>query len=335
MKTPAHTLKTMSIGGATYDLFVHTDHSVVHELDGKPAFTLPLGTKTRVKSVQGQSGGGACNTATGLARLGFQAHFCGVLGSDQWGQELMVAMEKEKVCRDYVTIVENETTSFSILLMANTGERVTLYEPGTNAHLDDVTFDREAAAQMDWIILNHLNRESCEIQDDVVNMLVEIDGPGLTWNPGGCQIEKGLHEHQNQQLLAHTTILLVNTDEAMRLTGVTTMDEALYRLSAAGPRIVCITDGAKGAYATDGEQKYFCPSLPCDVVDTTGAGDAFGTGFTWAIATGQDLPTALKAGTINAKSVVSAIGAQAGLLTHTEMQSQIAQNPLVVDVTPL
>lgn len=326
---------TMSIGGATYDLFVHTDHSVVHELDGKPAFTLPLGTKMRVKSVQGQSGGGACNTATGLARLGASAHFCGIVGSDQWGQDLLSGMKKEGVCTDHVTVVENESSSFSILLMANTGERVTLYEPGANAHLDDVTFAREEAATMDWIFLNHLNRESCEIQDDVIDMLIAIKGPSLTWNPGGCQIERGMKEKQNQQLLAHTTVLLVNRHEAMAFTGVETLDEAIYRLSAAGPRIVCVTDGDKGAYATDGEQRYFCPSLPCDVVDTTGAGDAFGTGFTWAVMTGKTLPVALQAGTINAKSVVSAIGAQPGLLTHTEMHTALAQTTLDVDIVSL
>lgn len=329
------TIKTMSIGGATFDLFVKTDHSIVHELDGKPAFTLPLGTKMRVQSVEGLCGGGALNTSVGLSRLGCSAHFCGVIGSDQWGQTLLENMRKEKVSPDFATIVDKETTSFSILLTANTGERVTLYEPGTNTLLDDVTFARDAAAEMDWIVLNHLNRESCDIQDDVVNLLVEINGPGLTWNPGGCQIERGLHEKQNQQLLAHTTILLVNTEEAMKFAGVTTMDEALYRLSAAGPRFVCITDGAKGSYATDGESKYFCPSLPCEVIDTTGAGDAFGTGFTWAIATGKNLPTALQAGTINAKSVVCAIGAQTGLLTHTEMQSNLKTAKLDVEVTSL
>lgn len=329
------TLKTMSIGGATFDLFVHTDHSVVHEMNGMPAFTLPLGTKIRVQGIEGQPGGGACNTSTGLSRLGCSAYFCGIMGSDQWGQNLLAAMKKQDVNTDYATIVDGETSSFSILLVASNGERVTLYEPGTNTHLDKVTFAREAAATMDWIVLNHLNRESCEIEDDVVEMLTTIQGPGLTWNPGGCQIERGLHEKQNEQLLAHTTILLVNTSEAMQLTGVSTMDEALYRLSAAGPRFVCITDGANGSYATDGEMKFFCPALPCDLVDTTGAGDAFGTGFTWAIASGRDLPTALKAGTINAKSVVSAIGAQPGLLTHTEMQSQIDQSSLQVDVTAL
>ena len=52
----------MSVGGATFDLFVHADHSVVHDIEGKQAFTLPLGTKIRVQSIEGLSGGGACNT---------------------------------------------------------------------------------------------------------------------------------------------------------------------------------------------------------------------------------------------------------------------------------
>jgi sugar/nucleoside kinase (ribokinase family) len=70
-------------------------------------------------------------------------------------------------------------------------------------------------------------------------------------------------------------------------------------------------------------------------VDATGAGDAFGTGFTWAMLMSSALPIALQAGTINATSVLAKIGAQAGLLTHTEMQKRLKDSPLTVDVQAL
>jgi sugar/nucleoside kinase (ribokinase family) len=67
-----------------------------------------------------------------------------------------------------------------------------------------------------------------------------------------------------------------------------------------------------------------------DVVDTTGAGDAFGTAAAWAIAEGQSLPIALVAGTLNAASVVGKIGAQAGLLTEKQLRDQLKNPPLSV-----
>ncbi|TSC98729.1 MAG: hypothetical protein Greene101449_862, partial [Candidatus Peregrinibacteria bacterium Greene1014_49] len=65
-------------------------------------------------------------------------------------------------------------------------------------------------------------------------------------------------------------------------------------------------------------------------IDTTGAGDAFTTGVTWALLTGLTLPDALIAGTINSGSVVGAIGAQAGLLTDIEMRARMKSTSLSV-----
>jgi sugar/nucleoside kinase (ribokinase family) len=108
----------------------------------------------------------------------------------------------------------------------------------------------------------------------------------------------------------------------------------MHTLIEAGARVVCVTDGPHGAVATDGEALYSCPSLPCIVTDSTGAGDAFGTAMTWALLRGKDLPTALKAGTINATSVVGSVGAQKGLLTETQIQTELSRTDIHVAVEP-
>jgi sugar/nucleoside kinase (ribokinase family) len=85
--------------------------------------------------------------------------------------------------------------------------------------------------------------------------------------------------------------------------------------------------------ATDGQKIYRCVSnSSATIVDTTGAGDAFGTGVTWARIQGMTLPEMLRAGTINATSVLGSFGAQKTLLTDTEMHIRIGQNPLPVEV---
>lgn len=74
---------------------------------------------------------------------------------------------------------------------------------------------------------------------------------------------------------------------------------------------------------------FHCPTQAnAKVVEVTGAGDAFGTGVTWALATGKTLSESLIAGTLNATSVVGSIGAQAGLLTQREMEDQLRTNTL-------
>lgn len=325
--------RTISIGGATYDIFVRLDRSTVEACCGENAITLPLGDKIRVQDVIETCGGGASNTSVGLSRLGCESGFCGVVGDDQWGEKLRLNLEKEGVDTSCVTIVENEVSSFSIILSASSGERVILYDPGTNGHLHDATFDRERAGEMDWVYLNHIQEQSCVIEDDIISLLAREGGPSLTWNPGGCQIDLGIEAPQNRKLLAHTDLLQLNQREALTFTKTNTVGDAVKILLEKGVQNVLVTDGKNGTIASDGKELYHCPIVEDnEVTDTTGAGDAFGTGATWALLTGNTLPEALRAGTMNAASVVSAIGAQAGLLTETEMRSRLKETKLTVDV---
>jgi sugar/nucleoside kinase (ribokinase family) len=328
--------RTLSIGGATYDLFVRAAKNHVKEgADGKE-LRLPVGGKIRVESVIETCGGGAANTSVGLRRLGFDAGFCGVIGSDQWGEALQRNFTKEGVDMSCVTLVQDEMTSFSVILSAGSGDRVIFYNSGTNTHLRDSTFDKAAAFDSNWIFLNHLSEESCIIEDDLLEILRSPKSPGLSWNPGRCHLERGMDHAASKALLDETDLLLLNKEEALTLTKETSIDAAFRHLFETKVRYVCITDASNGSYACDGRQIFHCPvDSSAPMVDTTGAGDAFGTGATWALLCGKTLPEMLLSGTINATSVLGAFGAQAALLTDTEMLSRLTSSALRVSVQPL
>ncbi|TSC78684.1 MAG: pfkB family carbohydrate kinase [Candidatus Peregrinibacteria bacterium Gr01-1014_25] len=326
--------RTLSIGGATFDLFVRCGHRILQEQGGQRSFLLPLGAKVPVDGIIGGCGGGAANTAVGFARLGCDPCVSSVVADDEWGGALLHTLQKEGVRTDCITVVEEETTSFSIIFTTDDGERVIVYDAGTNQHLHDVTFDRERLKDVDWVYLNHLHERSCVIADDLVAALGAAGAPRMTWNPGGSQIRAGMNDAMNRALLGCTSLLLLNKEEALAFTGANTIDDALRAVIAAGVRVACVTDGKHGAVATDGKTLYRCPIAPATPVDATGAGDAFGTGCSWALLTGHDLPTALQAGSINAASVVGVLGAQAGLLTDTEMRARLTDLHLAVDAAP-
>lgn len=330
-------LKTMSIGGATYDLFVRAAHDLVQAEHKKSSIlALPLGEKIRVQDVIETCGGGACNTAVGFARLGMDACVSCVLGSDQWGDALLKNFKTEHVHTDCATIVDGEHSSFSIILSASSGERVILYDPGTNEHLHDATFDRETALRMDWIYLNHIQEGSCVIQDDIIDMLTTNESLRMTWNPGGCQLDMGIHEKHMRTLLQHTTLLLLNEEEACRFTKTNSITDAMPMLLHAGPRFICISQGGRGVTATDSTMRYHCPPMRgIPIIDTTGAGDAFGVGVSWGIAQGLPIGDALQMGTNNAGSVLGHIGAQAGLLSAEELLKELTQKPLAITVSTL
>ena len=326
--------RTISIGGAVYDLFVATDTKVTHLPEGE-AFVLPLGHKIAIDRAIGRSGGGASNTSVGLARLGCDAAYCGILSDDLWGREILEHLKNEGVRTDTATVLEGEYSNFSIILSSPAGERVILAHSSMSRHLHDVTFDRSDAQKADWIYLNHVHADSAVIEDDLIQILTAPGHPKLTWNPGGHQIRTGIDAENNRLLLKHTQLLLLNKEESFSFAKCDSIPEALKVLHGHGAKVVCITDGKNGSFATDGTHLYECQSPDITVVDTTGAGDAFGTGMTWALVSGKDLPKAMQAGTINAMSVVGTIGAQPGLLTDTEMNSKLASLTIPLRVSSL
>lgn len=324
MATRSTPPRTLSIGGATHDLFGRTL---------EPLTVIQVGAKIRLAQALERTGGGAANSSVGLARLGCQACFAGVVGDDHWGEELLRALQREGVNTDATLQVDGEMTSFSMIVNVQGGDRIILYTPGTNTHLSDATFDRTAMERTDWIYLTSLQESSMNIEDDIVSALADRETAGLTWNPGGSHILRGMQDAQIAALLRQTDILQMNREESLQFTGRSDVTAALRVLHDAGAHWVIITDGREGAMATDGISVFHCPTMPhVEVVDTTGAGDAFGVGVTWARLQGGDLPNGLRAGTVNATSVVAAIGAQPGLLTDTEMRDRLNRLTLPVQV---
>ncbi|MCK5017586.1 MAG: carbohydrate kinase family protein [Candidatus Peribacteraceae bacterium] len=324
--------RTVSIGGATYDIFIEFNSDTLKRHENNGNFCLKPGEKIKTENVTESCGGGASNTSVGLARLGCNAMFNGVVGNDQWGEILLKNFKKEGVDTSAITVVENEVSSFSIILVQANGERIIIYDPGTNAHLHDSNFAKESICSADWIYLNHIQKRSCVIENDIVDILCKNTSTNLTWNPGGCQIDEGYKSKHNEILLNKTTLLQLNEQEAIKFTEEATAEDAIRALLKSGATNICITNGGKGSIGSDGTNIYKCPALQIDkICDTTGAGDAFGTGATWALINDKDLPTALKAGSINAANVVRKIGAQGGLLTETNMESKLKEVSLNVE----
>jgi sugar/nucleoside kinase (ribokinase family) len=88
-----------------------------------------------------------------------------------------------------------------------------------------------------------------------------------------------------------------NQSEACQLTGDEDPGRSAARLAEFCPLVV-VKAGAQGAYAHAGGQAWHAPALPVDVVDTTGAGDAFDAGFLAALLQGEPVETCLRYGNI-------------------------------------
>ena len=134
-----------------------------------------------------------------------------------------------------------------------------------------------------------------------------------------------------KEIYTRTYLCICNKQEAQRIleTQEGNIKTLLENMHDKGPKIVCITDGPKGAYATDGNTTFFIPQYP-DIAppkERTGAGDAFSSALAAFLAKGHKLQDALLRAPINSMSVVQHIGAQKGLLTESEIEQYLKKAP--------
>ena len=132
-------------------------------------------------------------------------------------------------------------------------------------------------------------------------------------------------------LYKRTEVLAVNREEAVLITDGDYKDiHGLFdKLHSLGPKIVVISDGPEGAYASDGVKRLQMPIYPdpSPPFERTGAGDAFTSTFVAALIHGSDIEGALQWGPINSMSVVQHVGAQKGLLTQNQLNTLLKNSP--------
>jgi sugar/nucleoside kinase (ribokinase family) len=123
----------------------------------------------------------------------------------------------------------------------------------------------------------------------------------------------------------------MNREEAVDVTGASydSLKDLADALHTLGPKIVVITDGPNGSYASYDGKLVSIPNYPdpAPPLDRTGAGDAFASTIVAALAHGESIETALTWAPINSMNVVQHLGAQAGLLKREDIDHYLASAP--------
>ncbi|MBU0610574.1 MAG: carbohydrate kinase family protein [Armatimonadetes bacterium] len=320
----------VSIGSATQDVFVSSDQTrlirVQHTESEEVYLAYEYGAKVAVDDLFISTGGGAVNTAIAFAKLGLRSAAVSEIGQDDAGNMIERALQERGV--DVSMLVRNpdHNTGYSVILTGPTGDRTVLVHRGAGSCLSHSDIDWDRVGEAGWVYLSSLSGESAALWHDVARWAVETKVK-LAINPGSRQIGEGLEGLGD--VLAAADIIFVNKGEAYRFTGTEEhrgdVDEraAAETLHRAGCRRVVMTMGAEGARAFDGEQHYYLPAPKVQVVSNLGAGDAFASACLAAIHYGLPLREALKAGAINAGSVVTSTGATTALLDWATIQSNL------------
>ena len=132
------------------------------------------------------------------------------------------------------------------------------------------------------------------------------------------------------RILKHTTILVLNKEEAALLSKKGSVEKNLKSILKSGPEIVVITDGRNSLTASDGKYIYTATPPKVKVVETTGAGDSFASAFTAGIMKNKGMEFSIRLGLANSASTISHHGAKTGLLSWKAALARMRQRPVKV-----
>jgi sugar/nucleoside kinase (ribokinase family) len=311
-------LDVLSVGDVVTDAFIRLlpkEEKVEHQKDGSTWLAIPFGTKLPFDFVKVIAGvGNAANAAAAFARLGFASGLVSNIGADREGRDILEALHKARIDRRFVHINHGRVSNYHYVLWYKDERTILIKHENYDYH-----WPRFRVVDIpNWIYFSSI-AEWLEIHPSVK----------LAFQPGTFQINAGVH--RLRKIYRRTEILAVNREEAAVISrgNHENLHDLFDRLHALGPKIVVISDGHKGAYASDGTNRYKMPIYPDPKppFERTGAGDAFTSTFVAAIMKGANVEGALLWAPINSMSVVQKVGAQAGLLDEREVNRYLKSAP--------
>jgi ribokinase len=311
----AHIPTILSIGKATQDVFLRDDEFDPHK-EGKVLYThLPLGAKLDISEAHFTTGGNATNVAVTFARQGLHSRYMWVLGKDDpVSRSVLDELDREMVDTHHVRQQPDIRASYSTILLASTGERTILNFHGSVPHPQDIARQFDAFDGVNWVYPTALG--NFETLERIIHEAKRRDVKVML-NPAGSELSKPA---KLKTLLDEIDVLCLNKEEMQLLVEGSTL-ESLVRHGLNYCPVVIVSDGPNGVCASDGKtivSAGMYEDVP--VIDRTGAGDAFASGFLSQWAKGVSLADSILFASANSTSVVGQIGAKPGILhEHTKL----------------
>ncbi|HLB51472.1 hypothetical protein A3B64_03900 [candidate division WWE3 bacterium RIFCSPLOWO2_01_FULL_37_24] len=322
----------LTIGDVSIDLYMLVDgKDIVTDNSAAPKICFYHGSKVQVEKFSTSAAGNACHVAVGCRLLGMNTSIYTELGDDQNADRFIEEFEQYGIETKYCIKNKNSPTNVHAVVVYGGERTIFTYHEKRNYKL----YEWETPK---WIFYSSLAKGFEPFQKELVEYIKKSalsstdkkNGKiGVAFNPGTLQLKSGLENLKN--ILSVTDILFVNKDEAGMLLGMKNADTnsrkndmlKLHKeLRNFGPKLTVITDGVNGSTSYDGKElvKMGIYGNGKNVVDKTGAGDAYTAGFLAAIFYGKPLKTAMAWGAVNAANNVKTPGGITGLLNKEEIE---------------
>lgn len=234
--------------------------------------------------------GGTANVAIVITELGGKAAFIGRVGRDAFGELFQAALDRTGLTGEMknVSISQTHSTGLVFALVRPNGERSFLVDRGANVELRYRDIDLDVIRRSRFLYF-----VGYSFQDDVTSMtaqrvLCEVSGDevSVVFNPGAPNLAVKFRELYSEVIERYVDILILNRAEAQGLIGSTEEAEVARYLIPMGLRAIVLTRGQEGSSIISGKGIYTIEPFSTEVVDTTGAGDAYAAAFIYGLCRG-------------------------------------------------
>ncbi len=252
-------------------------------------------------------GGKGANQAVAAALSGADVRMIGCVGDDAGGRAVLAALQSAGVDTTSVRVLSGQNTGMAVVLVAPDGENAIAVSPGANLALApaDAGVVASSLGPSDVLLVQ------MEVRADVVAEAVSLAAAAGSRRVLNLAPAAAIPA----ATLAQLDLLVVNRSEAefllnRPLANPAARREAVRDLRALGPAAVVLTAGGEGCVLGDAGGLRDVPALPVQVVDTSGAGDAFVGALCAALAGGAGIDAAVVSATRTAAGAVQVPGAQ-------------------------
>jgi ribokinase len=306
MKQPVITV----VGSFAVGLTIRTPHVPV------------IGETLRGSDFDMGPGGKGSNQAVATARLGAQSFLVGIIGTDKLAEIATDLYAAEGVNTTYLKQTSEKSTGVGFIVLNAEGNNFIILDMAANNLMDAAYVDlaEEQIAQSDTVMA------VLEIPLEAAARAMELGkkhGVRTILNPAPAA-------PLPHDMLLNIDILTPNESELRIILGLksddpTPTDELAARLKARGVKTLIVTQGAKGALIYTDDTVITVPSVAVEIVDTTGAGDAFNSGLAVALAEGRRLIDAVQYGCVTGALACTKLGVIPSLATREASDQLYAQ----------
>src|SRR3989344_2370892 len=322
----------LAIGDIVVDAFIRLIDAHLHcKIDTDACeLCVRFGDKVPYESVIVTSAvGNSPNAAVSASRLGLHSAIVTHVGDDKHGKDCLESLIDNKIITDYVTTEKGKITNYHYVLSYDVDRTILIKHSKFHYKFPEMK-------KVAWGHLSSLAENSLSYHEEILKYLNTYPDIKLAFQPGSFQIKFGADRLKD--IYKRTDIFFSNMEEAetilaKNISNNKNREEAVLELSkgiqSLGPKIVVLSDGPKGAYLFYNDELWHMPIYP-DIApprERTGAGDAFSSTFTVALALGKTPLEALAWGPINSMSVIQQIGAQSGLLSREKLEEYLINAP--------